>query len=62
MRPAGSRGDLERRRRCPLRSTAATLPLTGSFSGEDQFIVEPGDIASYSFPVTVDLQVRGTYW
>ena len=30
-----------------------------SVSGEDQFIVEPGDIASCSFPVTVNLQVGG---
>jgi len=40
---------------------AATPPLTGSFSFEDQFIVQPGDTASCSFPVAVDLQVRGKY-
>ena len=40
---------------------AATAPLTGSFSRGDQFIAESGCIATCSFPVAVDLQVRGTY-
>jgi hypothetical protein len=45
----------------PAAALAATPPLTGSFSYEDQFTVEPGDPASCSFPVAFDLQVRGTY-
>jgi hypothetical protein len=45
----------------PAIALAATPPLTGSFTFEDQFTVQPGDIASCSFPVEVDLQVRGTY-
>src|SRR5215469_9869021 len=40
---------------------AATPPLTGNFSFEDQFIVEPGDTASCAFPISFDLQVRGNY-
>jgi hypothetical protein len=45
----------------PFRPAAAlATPLTGSFSSEEQFIAEPGDVASYSFPVAVELQVRGT--
>jgi hypothetical protein len=45
----------------PTTALAATPPLTGSFSFEDQFTVQPGDTASCSFPVAFDLQVRGTY-
>src|SRR5262249_17222180 len=45
----------------PATALAATPPFTGSFAGEDQFIVQPGDTASCSFPIAVDLQVRGTY-
>jgi len=45
----------------PAAALAATPPLTGSFSFEDQFIVQPGDAASCSFPISIDLQVSGTY-
>jgi hypothetical protein len=45
----------------PAAALAATPPLTGSFSFDDQFTVEPGDTASCSFPVAFDLQVSGTY-
>jgi len=45
----------------PAAALAATPPLTGSFSYEDQFTVQPGDPASCAFPVAFDLQVRGTY-
>src|SRR5215469_7141837 len=45
----------------PATALAATPPLTGSFSFEDQFIVQPGDTASCSFPISIDLQVSGTY-
>jgi hypothetical protein len=45
----------------PATALAATPPVTGSFSFEDQFTVEPGDTASCSFPVAFDLQVRGTF-
>jgi hypothetical protein len=38
---------------------AGTSPLTGSFSFEDQFVVQPGDPASCAFPVSGDMQVRG---
>jgi hypothetical protein len=45
----------------PATALAATPPLTGSFSYEDQFTVEPGDTASCSFPIAFDLQVSGIY-
>jgi hypothetical protein len=45
----------------PAAALAATPPLTGSFAFEDQFTVQPGDTASCSFPVAVDLQVRGRF-
>src|SRR5215469_5605559 len=45
----------------PAAALAATPPLTGSLSFEDQFIVQPGDAASCSFPISIDLQVSGTY-
>lgn len=45
----------------PGAALAATPPLIGSFRFEDQFTVQPGDTASCSFPIAVDLQVSGQY-
>src|SRR6476659_971875 len=38
-----------------------TPPTTGTFSFENQFVVQPGNPASCSFPVTFDLQVSGNF-
>jgi len=35
--------------------------ITGTFSFEDQFTVQPGEAASCSFPIFFDLQVHGSY-
>jgi hypothetical protein len=40
---------------------AATPPDTGSFTIDDHFVVQPGDPASCSFPITIDLHGQGTY-
>jgi hypothetical protein len=39
--------------------TAGTArAVTGTFSFEDQFVVQPGEPASCSFPVSIDLQTH----
>jgi hypothetical protein len=40
---------------------ATPPPQHGSFAFEDQFTTQPGDPASCSFPMAVDVQVRGTF-
>jgi hypothetical protein len=35
--------------------------ITGTFSFEDQFTVQPDDPASCSFPISFDLQVHGSF-
>jgi hypothetical protein len=35
--------------------------ITGTFSFEDQFTVQPGETASCSFPIFLDLQVHGSF-
>jgi hypothetical protein len=39
----------------------ATAPQIGTFSFEETFTVQPGDIASCTFPVTIHLQGSGTF-
>jgi len=40
---------------------AEARAITGTFSFEDQFTVQPGDPASCSFPISFDLQVHGSF-
>jgi hypothetical protein len=40
---------------------AASRADTGRFSFENTFVIQPGDPASCSFPINVDLQVRGSF-
>jgi hypothetical protein len=40
---------------------AASRADTGTFSFEKTFVIQPGDPASCSFPVYVDLQVHGSF-
>jgi hypothetical protein len=42
-------------------ASAEARATTGTFSFEDQFTVQPGDPASCSFPIFVDLQVHGSF-
>lgn len=42
-------------------AAANARAVTGTFSDEDQFVVEPGDPSSCSFPVSFDLQVHGSF-
>jgi hypothetical protein len=40
---------------------AASPPDTGTFTFTDHFVVQPGDPASCSFPITVDVAGRGSF-
>jgi hypothetical protein len=40
---------------------AEARAITGTFSFRDQFTVQPGDPVSCSFPISFDLQVRGSF-